>query len=70
MENIINELVLDYGNPIIVKDIELYFNIKSMGTFELDYKNGQLWTYSGKLYHLSHLYLSPKDLQIVIESYK
>lgn len=38
-----------------------------MGTYEQDYKNGELWKFNGELWYLSHLELSPKVLREVIE---
>lgn len=38
-----------------------------MGTYEQDYKNGELWHYNGNMWYLSHLELSPKELHELVE---
>lgn len=51
----------------IVKTFDDWTKIQSMGTYEQDYKNGELWEFNGKLWYLSHLELSPEVLQEVVE---
>lgn len=52
-----------------VKTFENWTKIKAMGTYEQDYRNGELWEFNGELWYLSHLELSPKVLQEVVELY-
>lgn len=51
----------------IVKTFDDWTKIQSMGTYEQDYKNGELWEFNGKLWYLSRLELSPEVLQEVVE---
>ena len=46
-----------------VTTAEMWTKIKAMGTYEEDYKNGELWSFNGKLYYLSHLSLDPQELR-------
>lgn len=48
-----------------VKTAEEFINIQAMGTWEDDYKNGELWSFNGKFYYLSHLELDTNELQIL-----
>lgn len=50
-----------------VKTLEMWAKIHAMGTYEEDFKNGELWSFNGELYYLSHLSLSPEQLQEVNE---
>lgn len=50
-----------------VKTAEEFLNIQSMGTWEGDYKNGELWSFNGKFYYLSPLELNRKELEIVLD---
>lgn len=50
-----------------VKTFADWTKIQSIGTYEQDYKNGELWEFNGELYYLSHLELSPEVLREVME---
>lgn len=50
----------------VVKDPDLWATIQSMGNFEDNYKNGEIWYFNGELYYLSHLELSPEALQEIV----
>lgn len=52
------------------KIAEEWFTVVSMGTYEADYKNGELWTFNGELWYLSHLELGFKELSTVIDMTK
>ena len=66
----LRELVDEYGKAHVVKDLETYTKIEAMGDFESPFKNGSMWTWNGKLWYLSYLELSPKDLRELNEFYK
>lgn len=51
-----------------VTTAEMWAKVQAMGTYEQDYKNGELWSFDGKLYYLSHLSLSPRELREVLAS--
>lgn len=53
-----------------VKTAEEFIKIKAMGTYEDDYKNGEIWTWNGNTYYLSHLELDPKELRELVEAYE
>ena len=53
-----------------VKTAEEFLNIQSMGTWEGDYKNGELWSFNGKFYYLSQLELGMNELQIINNALK
>ena len=55
---------------ITVKTVEMWAKVQAMGDFEKKYKNGELWTFNGNLYYLSHLELTPKEMQEAREYYK
>ena len=50
MKEIYKELVEDYGKEKQVLTAEEWINIKAYGTYEMDYKNGELWSFNGNLY--------------------
>lgn len=50
-----------------VKTFADWTKIQSMGTYEQDYRNGELWEFNGELCYLSHLELSPEVLREVME---
>lgn len=50
-----------------VKTAEEFTKIQSMGTWEGDCKNGELWSFNGKFYYLSHLELDMNELEIVLD---
>lgn len=47
---------------ITVESAELWSLIKAYGSFQSNYKNGELWLYNKKLYYLSHLNLEFSEL--------
>lgn len=49
-----------------VTTAEMWEKVQAMGTYEQDYKNGELWSFNGKLYYLSHLSLNPNELREVV----
>lgn len=49
-----------------VKTAETWAKIQSMGDYDSDYKNGELWWFNGELYYLSHLELSPETLKEIV----
>lgn len=49
----------------VVKTADIWIKIQSMGDYESNYKNGELWWFNGKLYYLSHSELSPETLKEV-----
>ncbi len=49
-----------------VTTADMWVKIQAMGTYEQDYKNGELWSFNGKLYYLSHLSLNPDELREVV----
>ena len=49
-----------------VTTAEMWAKVQSMGTYEQDYKNGELWSFNGELYYLSHLSLNPNELREVV----
>lgn len=51
----------------IVKTAEEWAKIQAMGDYEQDFKNGELWYYNGDMWYLSHLELSPEELQEIVE---
>lgn len=52
-----------------VTTFEMWVDIKAMGTYEMDFKNGELWSFNGGLWYLSHLELPAKELRDVIDFY-
>ena len=48
-----------------VKNAEMWAKVQSMGTYEQDYKNGELWSFNGELYYLSHLSLDTAEMREV-----
>ena len=53
-----------------VRTAEEFIKIQSMGTYEDDYKNGEIWTWNGNTYYLSPLELDMGELQIVNDALK
>lgn len=41
--------------------------ITSLGTYEIDYKNGEIWSFNGEEYYFSHLELPPAELALYNE---
>ena len=54
----------------IVTDPDEWATIEAMGDFEKKFKNGELWTFNGELYYLSHLELSTEALMELAEFQK
>lgn len=69
MKSLYKELVNDYGKENQVLTAEEWIDIKSYGTYEIDYKNGELWSYNGKLYLLEFIILPLKEKQIINDTY-
>lgn len=46
----------------IVTDPDEWAKIQAMGDFEQELKNGELWSFNGELYYLSHLELNTEAL--------
>lgn len=53
-----------------VNSWELWTDIKAYGTFETDYKNGELWSWGDKLYYLCFMLLPLKDKTELLEYYR
>ena len=51
----------------VVKTAEQWAKIEAMGTYEQDFRNGELWEFNGELFYLSHLELSTKELKELTE---
>lgn len=66
MKEIYKELVKDYGHEIQVLTAEQWLDIKAYGTYEMDYKNGELWSCNGKLYLLEFIHLPLSEKKIVL----
>lgn len=64
-----NELRRDYGNEKRVLNAESWITVKSYGTYEMDFKNGELWSYNGELYLLEFISLPHNEAVIVLECY-
>lgn len=54
----------------IVKTAEEWAKIQAIGDYEDDFRNGELWNFNGKIWYLSHLELSPEELQELVEFQK
>lgn len=54
----------------IVTNPDEWAKIQAMGNFEQELKNGELWTFNGELYYLSHLELSAEALVEIAEFQK
>lgn len=54
----------------IVTNPDEWAKIQAMGNFEQDLKNGELWTFNGELYYLSHMELSTEALMELAEFQK
>lgn len=50
-----------------VTTAEMWATVQAMGTYEQNYRNGELWSFNEKLYYLSHLSLSPDELRKVVD---
>lgn len=50
-----------------VKTLEMWEKVQSMGTYEDDFKNGELWEFNGEYWYLSHLELPTQVLREVVE---
>lgn len=53
-----------------VKTAEQWMKIEAMGTYEDDFRNGELWDFNGELYYLSHLELSIEELRLLVDCVK
>lgn len=51
----------------VVKTAEQWAKVEAMGTYEQDFKNGELLEFNGELFYLSHLELSIKELKELVE---
>lgn len=51
----------------IVKTAQKWVTIEALGTLEREYKNGNVWTFNGEEWYLSHLELPPQELAILVE---
>lgn len=69
MENLYNELVKDYGKEKQVLTAEEWIDIKAYGTYEMNYKNGELWSYNGKLHLLEFMLLPLSEKTIINNTY-
>lgn len=54
----------------IIKTFEDWAKIQAIGTYEQDFKNGELWYFNGDMWYLSHLKLPMQELKKVVEYYK
>lgn len=52
-----------------VRTAEQWATIQAMGTYEQDFKNGELWEFNGYMWYLSHLELPPEELAELVEIY-
>ena len=43
------------------KTAQEWINVQSMGIWQEDCKNGEIWYFSGEIWYLSHLELSPHE---------
>lgn len=50
-----------------VKTAEMWAKIQAMGGYERDFRNGEIWSFNGEYWYLSHLELSPEALREVVE---
>lgn len=56
-------------NYRIATTLDTWSKIQAMGTYECDFRNGEIWSFNGELWYLSHLELSPDVLREVVEFY-
>lgn len=54
----------------VVKIFEEWAKVQAMGTYEQDFKNGELWYFNENMWYLSHLELPMQELKKVVEYYK
>lgn len=47
----------------IIRTAEEALTVQSMGTYEDNFKNGEIWIFNGQEYYFSHLELSPEGLR-------
>ena len=50
-----------------VKSAEQWARIEAMGTYEQNFKNGELWELNNEMFYLSHLELSIKERAELVE---
>lgn len=50
-----------------VKSAEQWARIEAMGTYEQNFKNGELWEFNNEMFYLSHLELPTKELAELVE---
>ena len=55
---------------ITVTTAEEWIDVKAYGTYEQDYRNGELWSWAGKLYYLAIIELPLKEMEEVVETYR
>lgn len=56
------------GNDMkIIQTADEAMKITALGTYETDYKNGEIWSFNGDEYYFSHLELSPAELALYNE---
>lgn len=53
-----------------VKDVETFTKIETMGNFEEDFKNGELWQFNGEMYYLSQSELPSNELKELKNFYR
>ena len=63
------ELVKYYGKEHRVLTAEEWIDVKAYGTYEMDYKTGELWSFNGKLYLLEFIYLPLSEKTIINDTY-
>lgn len=49
------------------RTVEDWAKIQAMGTYECKFKNGELWSFNGEIWYLSHLELSPQVMREIVE---
>lgn len=69
MTELYKELVKEFGREKQVLTAEEWIDIKAYGTYEMEYKNGDLWSFNGNLYLLEFIYLPLEEKEIIIETY-
>ncbi len=50
-----------------VKSAEQWTKIEAMGTYEQNFKNGELWEFNNEMFYLSHLELPVKELAELVK---
>jgi hypothetical protein len=57
-------------HTITVTTAEEWIDVKAYGTYEQDYRNGEIWSWAGKLYYLAFIELSAKEQNELLEAYR